>query len=106
MAERRMFSKTITNSARFLRMSTSERLLYYDLGMSADDDGFVEAFTVLRTTGAKEEDLFELENRGFVIVLNDELVTYIVHWRKNNYIQSDRYHPSIYKDVFDIDELL
>ena len=39
LAERRMFSKTVINSARFLTMPPSSRLLYYDLGMAADDDG-------------------------------------------------------------------
>lgn len=34
MAERRMFSKSITNSVRFLRMPQTSRLLYYDLGLS------------------------------------------------------------------------
>lgn len=101
MAERRMFSKTVVNSARFLRMSVSARLLYYDLGMNADDDGFVEAFTVLRMTGASESDLRELEQRSLVIVLNDDLVTYISDWKKNNYIQSDRYHPSVYRDLLE-----
>ena len=95
MAERRMFSKSIVNSARFLRMQPNARLLYYDLGMNADDDGVVEAFTVLRMTGASEEDLYELEQRGFVSILNDDLVTYISDWKKNNYIQNDRYHESI-----------
>ena len=52
MAERRMFSKSVINSARFLRMPQTSRLLYYDLGMAADDDGIVEAYTVLRMTGA------------------------------------------------------
>ena len=42
MAERRMFAKSIIGSARFLRMPVSARLLYYDLGMQADDDGVVE----------------------------------------------------------------
>lgn len=44
MAERRMFAKSVINSARFLTMTPSSRLLYYDLGMAADDDGVVEAF--------------------------------------------------------------
>ena len=39
MAERRMFAKSVINSARFLMMPASSRLLYYDFGMSADDDG-------------------------------------------------------------------
>ena len=52
MAERRMFSKTVTNAARFLMMPASARLFYYDLGMAADDDGIVEAFVVMRISGA------------------------------------------------------
>lgn len=54
LAERRMFSKTVISSARFLRMPPTSRLLYFDLGMEADDDGCVEAFGVMRKTGATE----------------------------------------------------
>ena len=86
MAERRMFSKSIISSARFLRMPPSSRLLYYDLGMAADDDGVAEAFTVMRTTGAVEDDLRVLVSKGFVTILNDDLVTYINDWQKNNLI--------------------
>lgn len=96
MAERRMFAKAIIGSARFLTMPPSSRLLYYDLGMAADDDGVVEAFTVMRTTGAVEDDLRVLVSKGFVLVLNDELVSFIVDWSKNNQIRKDRYRPSIY----------
>ena len=99
MAERRMFAKSIINSARFLRMPPSSRLLYYDLGMAADDDGVVEAFTVLRTTGAAEDDLRVLASKGFITVLNEDLVSYITDWKANNYIQADRYHKSVYADL-------
>ena len=99
MAERRMFAKSVTNSARFLTMPPSSRLLYYDLGMSADDDGVVEAFTVMRTTGAADDDLRVLVSKGFVLLLNDELVAYITDWSTNNQIRKDRYQPSIYKNL-------
>lgn len=99
MAERRMFAKSVIGSARFLRMPSSSRLLYYDLGMQADDDGVVEAFSVMRTTGATEDDLRVLCSRGFVTVLNDDLVAYITDWTRNNQIKKDRYHPSIYADL-------
>lgn len=99
MAERRMFAKTIVGSGKFLRMPVTARLLYYDLGMEADDDGVVEAFRVMRTTGATEDDLKILCARGFVRVLNDELVTLINDWKANNTIKNDRYHPSIYADL-------
>lgn len=99
MAERRMFAKSVINSARFLRMPQSSRLLYYDLGMAADDDGVVEAFTVLRTTGAAEDDLRVLATKGFISVLNEDLVSYIADWGTNNQIRKDRYRPSIYSDL-------
>lgn len=99
MAERRMFAKSIVSSGRFLRMPPSSRLLYYDLGMYADDDGIVEAFSVMRQTQATEDDLRVLVSKGFVKVLNDELLAYITDWKVNNFIRSDRYHPSIHKDL-------
>lgn len=99
MAERRMFSKTVVNSARFLRMPQTSRLLYYDLGMAADDDGVVEAFTVLRTTGAAEDDLRVLAAKGFITILNDDLVAYIKDWTLNNQLRRDRYHKSVYADL-------
>lgn len=99
MAERRMFSKSVVNSARFLRMPQTSRLLYYDLGMAADDDGVVEAFTVIRTTGAAEDDLRVLASKGFVVVLNEDLVSYIADWSINNQLRKDRYKPSIYAEL-------
>lgn len=99
MAVRRMFSKNVITSGRFLRMPQSSRLLYYDLGMTADDDGIVEAFTVIRSTGATEDDLRVLAARKFVTILNDDLVSYINEWHENNYIRPDRYTPSIYTEL-------
>lgn len=101
MASRRMFAKSITDSARFLRMPAASRLLYYDLGMQADDDGVVEAFTVIRTTGASEDDLKVLESKGFVSILNDDLVTYICDWEVSNHIRKERHHPSIHMDLLE-----
>jgi hypothetical protein len=96
-----MFARSVMGSARFLRMSAQARLLYYDLGMEADDDGCVEAFGVLRKTGAEEQALEELIGKGFVRLLNDDLACYITHWHVNNLIRRDRYHPSIYKALLD-----
>lgn len=105
MAERRMFARSVVNSARFLRMPATSRLLYFDLGMEADDDGIVEAFTVMRKTGANEDDLKVLVSKRFVRVLNDDLVSLIEEWKTNNYIQRDRYHPSIYAKLVNSSQL-
>lgn len=91
-----MFSKKVVNSARFLRLPAAARLLYYDLGMSADDDGVVEAYTVLQMDKVPEKNLQVLADKGFVRILNRDLVTVIVDWRVNNLIKKDRYHASIY----------
>lgn len=96
-----MFAKAIIGSARFLRMPATSRLLYYDLGMEADDDGCVEAFVVMRKTGANDDDLRVLVSKGFVRVLNEDLVSLILDWKTNNYLQKDRYHPSIYAKLID-----
>lgn len=101
MARRRMFANAIVTSAKFLRMPATSRLLYYDLGMAADDDGCVEAFSVMRMTGATEDDLRVLASKGFVKVLNTDLVSYILDWNTNNQIRKDRYIEGMYKHLID-----
>lgn len=104
MAQRRMFNKSITNSSKFLKMPMSSRLLYYDLGMNADDDGFVEHFMVLRMTGASQQDLGVLEINGLVKIF-DENVLWIKDWKENNYVRTDRYIPSKYLSVYNLDTI-
>lgn len=99
MAQRRMFSIKIIDSAKFLKMPSSSRLLYYDLCMRADDDGVVEGFNVIRMTGATEDDLKILVAKKFIKVLNEDLVAYVTDWREHNKIRSDRKVDSIYKDL-------
>ena len=99
MAERRMFSKRIVRSAKFLKMPVSSRELYWQLGIEADDDGIVEAFNTMRITGATEDDLRVLASKGFVQVLNEDLVTYILDWNENNKLRADRKVDSIYKNL-------
>lgn len=104
MAQRRMFSKNITNSSKFLKMPMSTRLLYYDLGMNADDDGFVEHFMVLRMTGATQQDLGVLQANNLIKIF-DENVLWINDWKENNYIQKDRYQPSKYLQIYNLDTI-
>ena len=99
MASRRMFSTRLINSARFLKMPVSTQCLYFHLGLHADDDGIVEAYTVMNSIGATEDDLKVLVSKGFVIVLNEDLVTYITDWKENNKLRADRKVDSIYKDL-------
>ncbi len=96
MAERRMFAKSIIDSDMFIDMPTSSRLLYYDLSMRADDDGFVNSpKKIIRMTGASDDDLRILITKKFIIPFESGVVV-IKHWKIHNYIQNDRYKPTIY----------
>lgn len=98
MAERRMFAKTIIDSDAFLDMPTSARLLYYDLGMRADDEGFINSpKKIQRMTGASDDDLKVLISKSFVIPFQSGVVV-IKHWKIHNYIRKDRLVETVYKE--------
>jgi len=99
MAQRRMFNKSITSSSRFIMMPPTSRLLYYDLGMNADDDGFCEHFVIMKMTDATPDDLRILQTRGLVKVFDDKVLI-IRNWKENNYLQKDRYTPSRYLEEY------
>ena len=92
-----MFSKTIVDSDDFLDMPVSARLLYYDLGMRADDDGFVNPKRVIRLTGSADDDLKILLAKKYVLYFEDKILV-IRDWKVNNFIRPDRYTPTIYKE--------
>ena len=98
MAERRMFAKTIIDSDAFLDMPMSARLLYYDLSMRADDDGFVNSpKKIMKTIGATDDDLRILAIRKFIIPFDNGIVV-IKHWYIHNYIRKDTYNETPYKE--------
>ena len=98
MAEKRMFSKAITDSDPFLDMPISSQCLYFHLAMWADDDGFVNcAKRVMRSLGASDDDMRVLASKQFVILFPSGVLV-IRHWRLHNNLRKDRYKPTIYKD--------
>lgn len=98
MAQKRMFSLNVVDTDKFLEMPISSRLLYYELGMRADDDGFIDNWKkILMFTGLKEDDMKVLISKQFVIPFESGVIV-IRHWRLNNYLQNDRTKPTIYQD--------
>ena len=98
MAERRMFAKTIIDSDAFLDMPLSTQSLYFHLSMRADDDGFINnPKKIQRMVGASDDDLKLLVAKRFIIPFESGIVV-IKHWKIHNYIQRDRYKPTIYKE--------
>ena len=107
MADRRMFSKTIIDSDTFLDMPLSAQALYFHLSMRADDDGFVNnPKKIQRMIGASDDDCRLLIMKQLIITFDSGVIV-IKHWRLHNYIQKDRYKPTLYqneKSTLELDE--
>lgn len=101
MGNRRMISKTVTQTHRFLRLPLEAQALYFHLIQNCDDDGVVEAFPIIRMIGASEDNLGLLVIKQFVKPLNDEMVYFVVDFHEQNTVRRDRYTPSIYKDLLE-----
>ncbi|HEL2057140.1 hypothetical protein [Streptococcus suis] len=101
MGNRRMMSKTITHSQRFLKLPIEAQALYFHMLQNTDDDGVCEAYMLLKLTGLKEDTLKDLVNANLVTELNDELVYHVTDFREQNYIDKRRYNQSVYIDLLD-----
>lgn len=99
MAERRMMAIRIIDDDAFLDLPAGARLLYYDLSMRADDDGFITPKKVMRMIGAGQKDLDALVQSGFLIAFDSGVVA-ITHWRQSNTLRKDRYTPTAYQEEF------
>lgn len=98
MANRRMFSKKITDTDLFLEMPLSTQALYFHLNMHADDDGFIaNTKTIRRMIGASEDDLKLLFTKQFIFAFESGVVV-IKDWKIHNYIRKDTYNTTIYGD--------
>lgn len=98
MANKRMFSLDVVDTDLFLEMPTSSQALYFQLGMRADDDGFVSSpKKIAKISNCGEDDLRLLATKGYIIPFDNGVIV-ITHWNiNNNKIKGDRYKPSIYK---------
>ena len=96
MARRRMFSLDIVDSDQFTDLPATARLLYYELGVRADDDGFVgNPRKITKFAECSEEDIETLEDNGFIYMF-DSGVLAIRYWTVNNQLRNDRYHGTYY----------
>ena len=97
MAERRMFAKSVIFNDHFGNLPLQAQLLYFNLSLEGDDDGFLNnAWFVQRMIGATADDMQALIDGGYLIRFDSGVVA-IRHWRVNNSIKSDRYKPTMYQ---------
>ena len=93
-----MFSLGVLETDAFLDMPLSAQALYFHLSLRADDDGFIgNPKRITQNIGASIDDLRILIAKRFVLTFEDGVIV-IKHWRMHNYIQKDRFHPTVYQD--------
>lgn len=94
MANRRMFSLNVVDTDHFLEMPSSVQLLYFHLGMRADDEGFIASpKSVIRAVNASAKDLAVLIKQEYIIQF-DSGVCVVRHWLMSNLIQKDRFRAT------------
>ena len=98
MANKRMFSKDITDSDAFIEMSSAAQALYFHLNQGADDDGFNNQVQMaIMKAHASSDDLKILMAKNFVIRFECGVIV-IKHWRLHNTLRKDRYTPTHYQE--------
>lgn len=98
MAERRMFTKKITDSDAFLELSSAAQALYFHLNQGADDDGFNnQVSNAMFKAHASVDDLKILMLKNFIIRFESGVIV-IKHWRMHNTLRKDRYTPTNFQE--------
>lgn len=98
MAERRMFTKKVTDDDNFTALSSSAQALYLHLSMNADDDGFCnQVSTAMFKAHASVQDLQALLERRYVYQFENGVIV-IKHWRMANALRKDRYTPTAFQE--------
>ena len=98
MAERRMFTKKVTDDDNFMALSSSAQALYLHLSMSADDDGFCNQVSIsMFKAHASVQDLQALLEKRYVYQFENGVIV-IKHWRMANALRKDRYTATAFQE--------
>lgn len=98
MAERRMFTKKVTDDDNFVQLSSSAQALYLHLSMSADDDGFSNQVSLsMFKAHASVQDLEALLAKRYLYQFENGVIV-IKHWRMANALRKDRYSPTAFQE--------
>ena len=98
MADRRMFTKTVTEDDNCTAPSSSAPALYLHLSMSADDDGFCNQVSIsMFKAHASVQDLEALLEKRYIYQFENGVIV-IKHWRMANALRKDRYTPTAFQE--------
>lgn len=98
MAERRMFTRKVTDDDNFAALSSSAQALYLHLSMCADDDGFCNQISIcMFRAHASVQDLQALLEKRYIYQFDSGVIV-IKHWRMANALRKDRYTPTAFQN--------
>lgn len=98
MADRRMFTKKVTDDDNFMSLSSSAQALYLHLSMSSDDDGFCNQVSAsMFKAHASVQDLQALLEKRYIYQFESGVIV-IKHWRMANALRKDRYTPTAFQE--------
>lgn len=98
MADRRMFTKKVSDSDAFIEMSSAAQALYFHLNQGADDDGFNNQVQMaMWKAHASIDDLKVLLAKNYIIRFESGVIV-IKHWRMHNTLRKDRYTPTNFQE--------
>ena len=98
MADKRMFTKKVTDDDNFMSLSSSAQALYLHLSMSADDDGFSNQVSLsMFKAHASVQDLEALLEKRYIYQFENGVIV-IKHWRMANALRKDRYTPTAFQE--------
>lgn len=99
MASARLIPKALYHSRRFLKLPVTAQNLMTFLILNSDNDGIVEAYAVMSMINASDDDLRVLEERGFIYVLNEDWITYILQFQEYNRLDARNFQVSKHRQL-------
>lgn len=99
MANRRMFSRDVTETDDFLELSFAAQALYVHLCQYADDDGFIAGYRgIIRNSRCELKHLDELITKGLLLSFGSNKPLVISHWLVSNQIRPSRKHETLFTE--------
>lgn len=97
--QRRCISNEILYNDNFVRLPATAKILYVYINNQTDDKGFCDnVASIMRTVGARSQDLHNLIEKRFVIKINDWLYLEKHFFINNKGLRADRLKDSRYEE--------
>ncbi|MDN5403430.1 MAG: hypothetical protein L0F95_07160 [Lactococcus sp.] len=99
MADKRMLDKNFLNEAQFMKLPANAKVLYVYAVVNADSDGFVVLYPLISQVKATEDEVKILEAKGFIVILDENWITFLPHWLQNQAMSFNRFSVSRYRNL-------